>query len=104
MYAFNLTTGDLTHVSCGTATPAANGTSNRLWIDSPSIMNDGLGDLQRGYSADRSDSKSAYPDAAAAAVHRFTPPSVNAFTVTSNASAASIGFRHHKAWLHNPAE
>lgn len=99
VYLFNLTTGDLTQVACGTGTAASGGPANRLWIDSPSLLNGALGRYLMGFAADRSDAYSAYPSAAAVGVHEFLPPSVKVFTVTNNPTAAAdVSFTFYSAW------
>lgn len=103
LYLFNLTTGRLSQLACGTASPSAGGASNRVWVESPSVDNEGLGRLLRGYAADQSDAYSAYPTAASPAVHEFIPPEVMAFTVTTNADSAAISFSHNAAWIHTAA-
>lgn len=98
-YLFNLTTGDLTQVACGTGALGSNYLiSNRLWVDSPALENEGLGRLLRGLAADQTDAVSAYPQAASIGVHRFVPPGVKAFVVTSNAPAPAVNFRAYKRW------
>lgn len=99
LYLFNIETGRLTQVACGTGTAAAGSHSNRLWIDSPSLDNEGLGRYLRGYAADQSDAFSAYPYMEAPGVHEFEPPSVKVFTVTTNpTTAADVSFTYKAAW------
>jgi hypothetical protein len=104
LYLFNLTTGRLSQIACGSGTAASGGPANRLWIDSPSLDNDGLGRYLMGFAADRSDAYSAYPAASAAGVHEFPPGSLKVFTVTTNpTSAADVSFRYRAGWHTYPA-
>lgn len=100
LYLFNMDIGRLTGpVSCGTGTPAAGSHSNRLWIDSPSVDNDGLGRYLRGYASDRSDAFSAYPFMTSPGIHEFAAGGVKVLTVTTNpTTAADVSFTYHPAW------
>jgi hypothetical protein len=102
---FNMTTGRLTQVSCGTAAPSAGGASNRLWIESPSLANGGLGRYLRGYADDQSDAFSAYPTMETPGVHEFEPPRIKVYTVTTNpTTAADVAFAHRHAWHSRAAD
>lgn len=101
---YNVSLGVLTVVNMGSGTAAVGGPSRRLWIDSPSIANEGLGAMMRGHSTDRSDSFSAYPTALAPGVHRFTPGPMKMHLITPNTDGVQASFRYTKAWLHTAAE
>lgn len=104
IYLANLTTGDLTQLECGTATASVGGSSRRAWVDSPSVDNEGLGNLVRGHSADRSDAFSAYPVAVTPGIHEFPPGIVKVLSVATNpTTAADVSFRHRAAWTHTAA-
>jgi len=97
-WIFNLDTGSLSQVACGTATAAAGGPSKRLWLDSAMLTNDGLPTVLRGHSADRSDAFYAGGSITAWTPPDFEPPSMNVFTVTTNALDAAVSLRHFPRW------
>ena len=89
MWLFNLTTGALTWVDCGTGTPAAGGASNRLWVDTASL------DWPRpavwvGTEADRSDARHAVGnEILSPGTHLLEPGVVNLFTYSNAANVAA---------------
>lgn len=102
---YNLTTGDLSQFSCGTGTPTTGAASNRLWIDSPSVENDGLGRYLRGTAADRSDAQSATVGSTAVGIHEFPAgPTKLHVTTTGTPSAVDVALRHRKAWMFTAGE
>lgn len=103
LWLFNMSIGQLTGVNLGNGTPTAGGPSRRLFIDSPSLGNEGLGALMRGHSADRSDSFSAFPVSFSEGVHSFPAGPVKVFTVTPNANGAQASFRYAEAAMHTAA-
>jgi hypothetical protein len=96
-WLFNTTVGALTVVDCKTGTPGAGGPSNRLWIETATVDRP-LPTLLRGYAADQSDAFYVGADAAAWGMHDFTPPTMNVFTVTTNALDAAVTLRHYPRW------
>lgn len=96
-WLFNVDTGRLTWVECGTAAPSAGGSSNRLWLDTASIT-DPKPSIWRGNATDRSDAMQAGPNTSAWGVHEFVPPAINVFTVTSNSTAAALTLEHYPRW------
>lgn len=104
VYLFNMTTGRLSQVACGTAAPTFGGTSNRLWLDAPTVENQGLGALWRGTAADRSDAEGAYQDALSPTVHKFAPGTLKVFSVAMNpTTAVDVAYRYRPAWQMNAA-
>lgn len=102
---FNLTIGRRTHGKFGTAAPSAGGASNRLWIESPSLANQGLGEYLRGFAANQADAFSAYPTLLTPGVHEFEPPGVKVYTLATNPTTpVNVAFAHRNAWLHHAAD
>lgn len=95
-WLFNKDTGNLTWVECGTAAPAAGGTSNRLWMDAATV------DVPQptvwtGFASDRSDQ--VFPTTMLSNdVHNIAPTAINVFTVTTNSTAASLSLTHYARW------
>lgn len=96
-WLFNVETGFLTQVDCGTGTPAAGGPSNRLWLDAPTVSSP-VPALYLGTEADRSDSFHAADEAESFLVHEFAPPSMNVFTVTTGSDASTVAMSHYPRW------
>lgn len=98
-WLFNIESGALTWVECGTGTPAPGGDSARVWLDSAD-----LGQLtpsiSLGTAADRSDAIGAHgpPQTQSFGGHEFAPPAVNVFVVTTNTTDASINLTHYPRW------
>lgn len=101
-WLFNMDTGNLTWVECGTAAPSAGGSANRLWLDAPNVSSPAPA-AYVGFASDRSDAYHAGGLAAASncaplnsfAVHEFVPPAMNVFTVTTNSTASSVTLTHY---------
>lgn len=98
LYLFNLA-GRLSRFNCGSSTPTTGAAANRLWIDSPSVDNQGLGRYVMGTKADRSDAYSALTSSFSdPAVHNLRPGVVKIFTVTSNpTTSADLAYRFRPA-------
>lgn len=96
-WLFNVETGRLTWVECGTAAPSAGGTSNRLWLDAPTVDNP-VPAVYRGVAADRSDSQHAASEMVSFGNHEFIPTSMNVFTVTTNSTASVVTLSHYPRW------
>jgi hypothetical protein len=95
VFLFNLSTGRLSQFSCGTGTAASGGPANRLWVDSPSVDNDGMGRYMMGFAADRSDAYTALVAATHPGVHEFEPPGMKVFTVATNpTTAVDVAYRY----------
>jgi hypothetical protein len=92
--------GRLTVASCGTASPAVDGGSNRLWIE-PATTAKPRPLLRRGYSADGSDAYHAV--SSSWQFPEFRPPSMKVLSVTTNATNAAVTLRHYPRWLFNAA-
>lgn len=88
-WLFNVETGCLTQVECGTGTPTPGGPSNRVFIDAPSLDTP-VYSVSLGNAADRSDAFGAGDVLLASDEHEFVPPSVNVFAVNTNAVAAAM--------------
>lgn len=88
-WLFNIDTGRLTWVECGTVGPAAGGSSNRLWLDSPTLESPSPA-VYRGFAADRSDSMHVGSEMLSLGNHEFVPPAMNIFTVTTNSQASAV--------------
>lgn len=100
LWLFNMTTGDLTWVNCGTASPSAGGSSNRLWVDTANL------DWPRpavwlGNAADGSDRRHvlAATEEQSRGTHTFPPGVVNLFTVTPNAPLAAASLRFFRRFM-----
>lgn len=102
-WLFNIETGRLTWVECGTAAPSAGGSSNRLWLDAATLANP-TPDAFVGFASDRSDSYfpgrvDGLPGTAySLPSHNFVPTVTNVFTVTTNSTASSITLSHYPRW------
>lgn len=94
--------GALTEVACGTAAPSAGGSSNRLWVDSPSLEQP-QGGVWVGYAADRSDARAAGPLMTSLGRHAFVPPKMSVYVGTSNATGATVTLQHYPRWHTNAA-
>lgn len=81
----------LTRLNLGTSSPTTAGSSNRLWLETPSAERP-YPALWRGTVADQSDAKNAPSDAWGD--HQFVPDSATIFTVTTNALDALLTFTH----------
>jgi hypothetical protein len=101
VYLFNLSTGRLSQVACGTGSAAAGGPANRLWIDSPDVDNDGLGRYLMGHAADRSDAYTAYSENMVPGVHEFPPGPIKVFTMASNPTTAVDVSYHYRPAGHS---
>lgn len=107
-YLLNVSTGRASRFYCRDSAPAAGLSSNLLWIDSPSVDNDGLGRYVRGTQTDRSDAFSALLPVVSGlvgsqpvpAVHEFPAPTTQIFVVASNVTTApTITYRYNPAGL-----
>jgi hypothetical protein len=97
-WLFNTDTGKLTWVECGTATPSAGASANRLWLDPASLANPAPS-VWLGTAADRSDAFApGYPAMQSFGDHEFVPPSMNVFTVTSNSVATAVTLSYSAAF------
>lgn len=109
VWLFNVSTGRLSQFYCGTGSAAAGGPANRVWIDAPTVENDGLGRYLMGTAADRSDAYGAVAPlgvglpadnlaAASLGVHEFEPGANKVFVVTSNpTTAVDVSYRYRPA-------
>ncbi|RNL63654.1 hypothetical protein EFK50_07885 [Nocardioides marmoriginsengisoli] len=95
LWLFNTDIGRLTWVECGTATPAAGGSANRLFLDSPTLEHPEY-TVYLGTAADRSDAFHAGNEMVSFGAHEFAPPQMNIFTITSNSQAAAITLSHYR--------
>lgn len=90
---------DFSIVDCGSGTVAPGGASSSLWIDSPSVANDGLGAWWRGPTTDRTNVQSAWPDAKKTGVHTFRPGSLTAFLVSTGAAGPTLALEYPPRFL-----
>lgn len=98
-WLFDTTRGQVTVVDCGTDAPSRGyeGSYNRLWIESPTLDRPVLTHLL-GTAPDQADAIAAGPRVRAAGRHRFQPPAMTVFTVTTNALAADVSLTHFPRW------
>lgn len=90
---------DLTYVKAGAGTPTLGAAHSRVFLDAPTLNNDGAPGLFVGTQADRSDAfHPGYPAVQSWGRHLFAPPSVNLFVVTTGATNPSVTLRHRPAW------
>lgn len=89
-------------VDCGTGTVSASGASSNLWLDSPSVLQP-RGGLWRGPASDRTNTRSAWPDAKKTGVHVFSPGTLTAFLVSLGAQGPTLELSYHPAWFGNAA-
>lgn len=88
-------------VACGTAAAASGGSANRLFTEPPTTARP-RHTVRIGFAANRSDS--FFPTSVGGwEFPEFPPGRVNAFTVTTNASDASVTLRYTSTWHTNPA-
>lgn len=100
LWAFHLGEDSaITQVACGAGAPALGTVHNRLFVDSATIANDGREGLFVGTQADRSDAFHAGHFAESWETHRFAPPMIQAFVVTTGAVRPSLTLRHTPAWF-----
>lgn len=95
-WLFVLDDAALTVVDAGVATPAAGGSSNRVWIDAPSLDRP-QGGLYQGTLSTRADEHymttiQSFMD------HNFDPAGMSAFVVTTNAQAPTVTLTHYRRW------
>lgn len=92
-WLFDLSTGRLVQVPCGTGTPAVGGAANRVWIE-PASVERPRPTVRIGSLADGSDARHGLDSSFAAwQFPELTPPSVQVFTVTTNALDAQVSLR-----------
>lgn len=92
-WLFNTTVGDLSWVECPS--------SQRLWLNTATTQVP-RPTVYRGNAEDQTDA--AYPgdDLRAFGSHRFTPPLMNVFTVTSGALDAAVSLTHYPHFIGHP--
>lgn len=83
-------------VSVGTGTPTAGGSSNRVWLDAPSLTSP-RPRILRGFAADRSDAFHAR-GIGAWRFPEMVPPRVSCMIVTTGADDAATSFRNFNQW------
>lgn len=89
-WLFNMSTGRLVQVPCGTGTPAVGGPANRCWIE-PATVDRPRPTVRVGTAMNRSDARYAMDSAFSAwQFPEFTPGSMQVFTVTTNALEAAV--------------
>ena len=95
-WLFPLDRGALTVLDAGVAAPSTGGSSNRVWVDAPSLDRP-QGGLFQGTLTGRDDEHyvtaiSSFMD------HNFDPAGTTAFVVTSNAQLPTITLTHYRRW------
>lgn len=101
LWLFPLTDGSwLTRAALGTAAPSATGSSNRLWLDTPTLDRP-YQSIWRGTLADRSDARHAGASVSAWGLHEFVPPTMTVFVVSSNADDVAVSLEHYPRWHTN---
>jgi hypothetical protein len=96
-WLFNVETGRLSWVECGTGAPASGGTASRLWLDAASLDRPEPS-ITLGTLATRADELGAGEKVLSFGVHEFPPPQVNVFTATSVSTAAAIVLAYYPRW------
>jgi hypothetical protein len=96
-WLFNVETGRLSWVECGTGAPSSGGSASRLWLDAASLDNPEPS-ISLGTASDRSDELGAGEKVLSFGVHEFAPPQVNVFTATSGSTAAAIVLSYFPRW------
>ncbi|GAB3776796.1 hypothetical protein FB382_004345 [Nocardioides ginsengisegetis] len=87
----------LTRIDLGTGSPSASGSSNRLFLKTPSTARP-YPSMWRGTLADESDSRNAVVDTDAWGDHQAAPTALTVFTVTSNALDAQVSATYRPRW------
>jgi hypothetical protein len=93
-WLFNVETGQLTWVECGTGTPTVAGPKQRLFLDAASLDSP-VPSVWVGNAADRSDSFGAATEMASFDEHEFVPPLMNIFTVTGSSVATEVTLSYY---------
>lgn len=88
---------DFSIVDCGTGTASAAGPSSHLWIDSPDAAQP-QGGWWRGPTADRLNTRSAWPEAKKPGTHTFTPGGLTAFLASAAAQAPTLALEYYPRW------
>lgn len=99
-WLFNVDTGRLTIVECGTGTPTAGGAASRLWLDAASLENPERS-IWLGTAADRSDAFGAGGRIQSFGRHEFVPPLVNAFVVATGSVATDVLLSYFPSYSHH---
>lgn len=103
VFLFHLGAGaGLTVVDCGTAAPAAGGSSSRLWIDAPTPETL-RPSLWVGTQANRGDARSPGSAASSWGVHDLKPGDNEIFTATTGAADHVVTVDYYPRWRHNAA-
>lgn len=92
-WLFNTTVGDLSWVECPS--------SKRLWLNSATTAVP-RPTIYRGNNEDQTDAHYPGDDVKAFGAHRFTPPLMNVFTVTSGALDAAVSLTHYPHFIGHP--
>lgn len=96
-WLWNTSLGRLTWIECEVGTAAADGASNRAWLDAATFQRDRPVAF-RGFSEDRSDAYYAGAELLSPGRHEFEAGLMNVFTVTSGAQGAQTALRHYPRW------
>lgn len=105
VWLFHLPDDNSAHLSmlaCGTAAPSAGGSSNRVWLEAPTVTRPFPRALV-GYSADQSDARQVDGATSAWDEHTFTAGTNQVFVVTTDAVDALVTGQGYATWLTNPA-
>ena len=93
---------DFSIVDCGTGGASASGASSHLWIDSPDT-DQPQGGWWRGPTADRLNTRSAWPAAKKPGIHTFRPGELSAFLVTTGAQGPTLALEYFPRWANAAA-
>lgn len=86
--------------NCGTGTVGPGLASSSLWIDSPSLLNEGRGGYSRGPTADGLNAQSAFgDDMPLPGVHFFDPGSLTAWLVSTDAPGPTLQLSYYARYL-----
>lgn len=95
---------DFTIAECGASTVSASGSSSHLWVDSPTTEQP-MGGWWRGPVADRVNARrlNLVSELRKPGLHSFTPGTMYAFCVTTNADGPTVELEYYPRWHSNAA-
>lgn len=97
-WIFNLSTGRLLQIPCGSGTPAVGGPANRCWIDPPTVSRP-RPTVRIGTMVNRADARYAMDSVSSGwQFPEFKPPTTRVFTVTTDALDAAVTLTHAPRW------
>ena len=104
MWLYSLAEGAaITHVDCGLGSPLVGFRHNRLFLDAPSVSNQGRRELLVGTAADRTNAFDTSSSATRWDDHTVEPPTQLLHVVTPGAPDPTVTWRSRAAWHTNAA-